>query len=110
MITEAKVKKIVDQAITAAVPQIIEAMQPAQQAPAIQVQDNPTIVYTDDYLKTCLDAKAEIMKGVALTGKCDIVYARSNRGTTEVNQTKDALNLIDDQIAEWRDRKTHRKV
>ena len=66
--------------------------------------------YADPYIKSCLDAKAKIMDSIASTGRVDTVFVRGSRGITEVNRTKEALNMIDDQIADWKDRKTHRKM
>ena len=35
---------------------------------------------------------------------------RGKNGVTEINKTKVDLNMINDEIQEWRDRKTHRKI
>ena len=107
MITEAKVKKIVEDGIQAAIPGIIEAMQPAQQ---VQNEWNDQTVTPDPYLDSCYRAKAKIMEEIATTGKAKTVYVRGQRGTVEVNQSKVALNMIDDQIQQWKDRKTHTPV
>ena len=71
--------------------------------------DEPKTLTPDPYLNSCYDAKAAVMKRVSTHG-VEFVYVRGPRGLTEVNKSKAALNLIDDQIQDWKDKKTHRKV
>ena len=52
------------------------------------------VLYADPYLESLMNKK----------------IVRTKSGVTEVNYTKLHLNMIDDQINDWRDRKTHNKV
>ena len=92
---------------------------PAQQAAPVEVDVEETHVnevtgsveYTDPYLRSLHEAKAKIINGMATNGgvcKTRIVVGRY--GATEINDTKVALNMLDDQIKDYKDRKTHTKV
>jgi hypothetical protein len=75
-------------------------------APDSDKQDGYT--YSDPFIKECLEAKSKIMKDMANSGP-KIKYIRGQRGVTEVNETLIQLNMIDNQMKDWVDRKTHNK-
>ena len=92
---------------------------PKVQAAPVEVDVEETTVnqvsgkteYTDPYLRSLHEAKAKIIDSVAANGglcKTRIVVGRY--GATEINDTKVALNMLDDQIKDYKDRKTHTKV
>ena len=75
--------------------------------------DNTTtdgeVQYTDPYLQQLFEAKTAIIKKLA-SGGSNIVMVRGKNGVTEINKTKVDLNMINDEIQDWRDRKTHKKM
>jgi hypothetical protein len=67
--------------------------------------------YTDPVLRSLHEAKGKIIDNLAANGgicKTRIVVGRY--GATEINDTKVALNMLDDQIKDYKDRKTHTKM
>tara|TARA_Y100001963_G_C6530070_1_gene330667 strand:- start:142 stop:462 length:321 start_codon:yes stop_codon:yes gene_type:complete len=85
--------------------------QATQEVKEVQAEpkDQPKVIVPDAYLQSLLDAKKAVIDKVVKNG-ADIVYVRGRRGTVEVNRTKDTLNMLDDQINDWKDRKTHKPV
>lgn len=79
------------------------------QQPAVDTTTNTKVEYSDPYLQDLFEAKTAIIKKLA-AGGANIVMVRGKMGVTEVNKTKVELNMINDEINEWRDRKTHRRV
>ena len=77
--------------------------------PVIQTNSQANVIVPDEYLQALIDAKKAGIDNVVKNG-ADIVYVRGRRGTVEDNRTKDTLNMLDDQINEWRDKRTHRPV
>ena len=99
MITEAKVKKIVDQAITAAVPQIIEAMQPAQQVNTAVDDDE---ISMDPCYQDTIAAKRAIMNRIA-KGERSRTTVRNSNGSGYVtdNNLKD-LDTVNRELKSMR--------
>ena len=98
-LTEAAVKQIVTDVI---------ATQATSEEPVETKQATVTsgeVLYADPYLQGLMEKKLEIMQE-----PLDIRMVRSKSGVTEVNYTKMRINMINDEINDWRDRKTHNKV
>lgn len=85
--------------------------QAAQDVPTIHTakKEEPNVETPDKYLETLLTAKEAIIKRMIDNGP-DVVYVRGRRGVTSVNRTLEALNMVDDQIKDWKNRKTHTPV
>ena len=77
--------------------------------PVIPPSDEPNVITPDSYLEVLQNAKAKVITNMIENGP-DIVYVRGRRGVVEHNRTKDTLNMLDDQINDWKDRKTHRAI
>ena len=77
--------------------------------PTEDTTDGDKVQYSDPYLQQLFETKAAIVKKIG-TGGSNIVMVRGKNGVTEINKTKVDLNMINDEIQEWRDRKTHRKI
>ena len=64
----------------------------------------------DPYLAKLNEARGAILDKMVQNGGPILRYVVGRRGTTEVNETKLALNMIQDQVKDWIDKKTHNKV
>tara|TARA_R100000781_G_scaffold50233_1_gene33281 strand:+ start:837 stop:1163 length:327 start_codon:yes stop_codon:yes gene_type:complete len=104
-----EIKEYIDNAVSALVPQLTAAMQPTQQVQPVQ-EDAPKVVFANPYVEKLIETKSKIMEKIAAKGKCDLVYVRGSKTTTEVNQDREALNLINDELAEWGGKNAHRRI
>ena len=63
------------------------------------------VQYTDPYLKACEERKLELIKGGA-----NIVLVKGRRGVTEINRTQQEINMINDEIDNRKNYRTHKRV
>ena len=69
------------------------------------------VEYADPYLQKLHEGKAKVIDSVAANGGiCRTRIVVGRYGATEINDTKVTLNMFDDQIKDYKDRKTHTKV
>ena len=77
--------------------------------PTVDTTDGDKVQYSDPYLQQLFETKGAIIAKLG-TGGSNIVMVSGKNGVTEINKTKVDLNIINDEIQEWRDRKTHKKM
>ena len=99
MVTNKSLEQKLDKVVTLLEATVTPAVEEAKPTASQEV------LYADPYLESLMNRKMEI-----INKPLDIRLVRTKSGITEVNYTKLHLNMIDDQINDWRDRKTHNKV
>ncbi len=63
------------------------------------------VQYADLFLQACEQRKLELIKGGA-----NIVLVKGRRGVTEINRTQQEINMINDEIDNRKNYRTHKRV
>ena len=100
MITEAKVKKIVEDGIQAAIPGIIEAMRPAQQV-STAVDEHDEISMDPCYQDT-IAAKRAIMNRIAKGERSRTTMRNSNGGGYVIDNNLKDLDTVNRELKSMR--------
>ena len=88
--------------LTSVAKQVATILKPDLAVPSVQKGE---IEYTDPFIKACEERKIKI-----ITAGLNTVCVKGSRGVTEINRTEVELNMIDDQIKNRKNYRTHRKI